>query len=692
MRILLVALDAATSLLIQNGAELAGDVQIIAINEDDALSAAIADGPPAAVAISDDAAEPIRLAQSLAAIDRETSITIVCAPERQGQLRQSLRFAPLITPHTTCRSTDELKQLGVDLVEAAQSATRRREHRAGVAAASKRLGSDHQILRLRREALGRLIEAAPIGIITLDSTRTVAAWNSYAAEIIGAREPEVIGRPIYELFAPTERDRLQALLQHPAPPDPQTPPVLFPRLRDGREQFLEVVAGATVAQGGERGTLLVLGDVTGRVLAERAQRRAAQTQAFLAETGALLDTALDPVETLQQIASLAVPARAELCVIDLLTDDTITGVAIAATDPEVADAVKDIRRRYPIDADGSHPVARVLRSGKAILLEEMTEATYARDAQTEEQAALMRQLHYHSALVAPLRARGKTAGTISLLQLNRGRSYTPDDLRILEDVARRAALALDNARLYAREHRIAEALQRSLLPSQLPRLPGITLAAHYEPGDGDVGGDWYDAIPIAGGRLGCVVGDIVGRGVEAASVMGQLRTAVRVCALEHPSADRVVNAVDRLAESFAIGRMATLAYLIFDPACATIEICSAGHPPPLVVTPDGSTSYLMSGRSAPIGIGQADAHRAATAAFPAGSLLLVYTDGLIERRSATIDDGLANLQRVVGAATSTGCDPAQLAHDVLDALRPKTKSDDVALLVVRADAVAEPTS
>ncbi len=689
MRVLLVALDSAASRLVERGAKLAGAVRITAVSEDDAISAAIAGEPPAAAVLSDAAAEPIRLAQSLAAIDRETSITILCAPERQDELRQSLLFTPLITRETRCRSSDDLEQLGVDLVEAAQAAIRRREHHASIAAASARLATETEIPRLRREALGRLVEAAPIGILTVNSAHAVAGWNAYAAEIIGAREPEVVGRPVDDLFEPAERDRLAMLLQHPAPPDPQGPPLLFRRLRRGVEQFVEVLAGPTLAQDGQRGTLLVLSDVTGRIRAERAQRRAEQAQTFLAETGALLDASLDPVQTLQRIASLAVPARAELCVIDMLTEDeTIAGVAFAAIDPEVAQAVKDIRQRYPVDPRGAHPVARVLRTGSAEVLEEMTDATYRRVAQSEEHLALMRRLHYHSALVAPLTARGRRYGVISLLYLDPARRYSPDDLQILQDVARRAALALDNARLYAREHQIAETLQRSLLPWRLPDVPGVTLAAHYEPGDGDVGGDWYDVIPLPDGRLGCVVGDIVGRGINAAAAMGQLRNAVRVYALERQSADDVVSAVDGLSQSLEIGTMATLTYLILDRAHDSIEICSAGHPPPLVIAPDGSTSYLMSGRSPPVGIGHAHAHVAATEPFPAGSLLLIYTDGLIERRGSTIDEGLARLEAATTAA-APGRDPAAIARDVLSALRPQAKTDDVALLVIRADAVGE---
>lgn len=689
MRVLLVALDAQTTEAIERGARLAGEVEIAAVTATDAVVAASGGEPPAAAVVADAGAEAIRLAQSLAAIDRDMAITVLCAPERQQEVQASLRFAPLITANTRCRSTDDVEQLGVDLVGEGQAAVRRREHRLSVAAATERLGDEPQIPRLRGEALGRLVDAAPIGIVALDAGNAVAAWNSYAAEVIGVPEQEALGRPVHALFDAAERDRLRTLLEQARRPEPRREPLLVRRSRQGAEQFLEVVAGPTVSQTGERSTLIVLSDVTQRVLADRARRRAEDAQAFLAETGALLDASLDTVETLQRMASLAVPGHAELCVIDLLHDDgTIEGVAFAARDAEVAEAVEDIRRRYPLDPRGAHPVARVLRTGRAERLEELTEEIYEGIAEGPEHVALMRRLHYHSALVAPLTARGRTYGVISLLHVDPDRAYSPEDLAVLEDVARRAALALDNARLYGRERTIAATLQRSLLPARLPNVAGLALASHYEAGDGDVGGDWYDVIPLPDGRVGCVVGDVVGRGIKAASVMGQLRNAVRVYALERQSADDVVNAVDYLCGSLGIDEMATLVYVIVDAARETVEICSAGHPPPLVVLPGTAGRYIMGGRSGPVGVGLAGAHLAATEPFPPGALLMLYTDGLIERRDAPLDDGMARLETATTVALAAGADPAEVAERVVAALRPGPNADDVALLVLLSETVA----
>ncbi len=681
-KVLLVGLGPPQRRSIERGARLAGDVDAIAVDPEDSLVAASAGDPPAAAVISDAVYDPIRLARELARIDREMAITVLASPDREDALRQSLRFAPFVTANTTTRRTTENEQLGVDVVEAAHAAVRRRGHRA-IVAASNRLNVEQASPALHGEALGRLVESAPIGVLTLDSSLGVAGFNRYAAEVLGVTGSAIVGRPVVELLAEEDHGRLTSLLRA-AGADEHIRPELLGRLREGREQFLEVLAGPAYSAAGDRGVLVVLSDVTERILAERSRQRAEDAQAFLAETGALLDASLDPDETLQRIASLAVPLRADVCVIDRLEEDgVIRGAAVAATDPEVARRVVEIRRHSPVDPDGSHPVARVLRSGSGEVLEELDENVYRDIAQSPEHYELMRSIGYRSAVTAPLAARGRKFGAISLFSAGSGRTYSAADLRILEDVARRAALALDNARLYARERRIAETLQRSLLPARLPDIPGIALAAHYEPGEGDVGGDWYDVIALDRGRVACVVGDIVGRGIHAASVMGQLRNAVRVYALEHSGAADVVNAVDRLSDSLGIGHMATLVYIVCDPQAGVLEISAAGHPPPLVVEADGTSRYLMVGRSGPVGVGLAGQHVAAREPFAAGSTVLAYTDGLIERRGAPLDEGLDKLAEVAVAAGHVAAD--ELAARVMSAMRPGGQADDVALLVLQGE-------
>jgi GAF domain-containing protein/anti-sigma regulatory factor (Ser/Thr protein kinase) len=354
-----------------------------------------------------------------------------------------------------------------------------------------------------------------------------------------------------------------------------------------------------------------------------AERTAQLRLAFLAEASRVLSESLDGEELLRRLTRLVVPRLAEWCAVDLGEGEDARRVAVAG-------------------------------------------ATAAEDAAT----------------VVPLRARERTLGALAM-------ATTSANKGIIEELARRAAMALDNARLYAKEHEAAETLQRSLLPSHLPDLPGMAVAAAYQPGSTalEVGGDWYDVFPLAAGRVGLVIGDVVGRGLRAAAAMGQLRNAVRAYALEDWTPAVVLERLNQLTHSTDQGDMATLVYATFDPQTAELVFTSAGHPPPLVVEPGGETRYLEAGRSVPTGVVGNTAYAQARATLPAGATLVLYTDGLIERRGSSLDDGLATL--AAAAAEAAGQDVAAL-RDHLLVRQPPSPEDDVAVLVFRPVAGAGP--
>jgi PAS domain S-box-containing protein len=284
-----------------------------------------------------------------------------------------------------------------------------------------------------------------------------------------------------------------------------------------------------------------------------------------------------------------------------------------------------------------------------------------------------------SLAAVPMRASGRIVGVLhagSRVQ----RPFTNDDLELLHLAAERVALAVDRAQLFEREHRIAETLQRSLLPERLPELPGVQLAARYLAGSTDVqvGGDWYEVVPLSGGRLSAAVGDVVGRGIRAAAAMGQFRNAMRALALEGLSPARVL---DRLSElSIGLGReFATATMLELDPGTGLVSYSSAGHPPPLVLPPGGEPWFLDRGRSTPLGVEPGTAYPEAVAQLTPGTTVLVYTDGLIERRGETLEKGLARLR----AAAVGETDPERLVDSVIDALTGEHREDDVALLAIR---------
>jgi anti-sigma regulatory factor (Ser/Thr protein kinase) len=255
-------------------------------------------------------------------------------------------------------------------------------------------------------------------------------------------------------------------------------------------------------------------------------------------------------------------------------------------------------------------------------------------------------------------------------------------------MADRAGLAIEHARAYEREVGTVEMLQRSLLPDRLPRLPGARIAARYLPGGADVGGDWYDAIPLEDGRVGLAMGDVVGHGLGAASLMGQLRHAARAYALEGHPPPAVLDRLDRLVRSLEGGQMATLLYVVVDADLRSMRFASAGHVPPLVVTPDAHAHFLEGAPNPPLGVFESAAHEELHVELEPGSTIVLYTDGLVEERGVSIDAGLEALRQ---AAEQPG-DPEQLCdHLVESMLAIHPANDDIAVLALRAlPARAEP--
>jgi PAS domain S-box-containing protein len=255
------------------------------------------------------------------------------------------------------------------------------------------------------------------------------------------------------------------------------------------------------------------------------------------------------------------------------------------------------------------------------------------------------------------------------------------------DIHERRSMEERLRRVYEREHHVAETLQRSLLPERLPRIDGVDLAARYIPaGTGaGVGGDWYDAIELRDGRVAVVVGDVVGHGLRAAAVMGQLRNACRAYALVESSPAEVVSRLNRLVASGEEEVMATVLYLVLDRETSEVVYTSAGHPPPLVVGPDGA-EFLDGGRSVPVGATESAVFREGSATLPEEATLFLYTDGLVERRDVSLDDRLAQLR---AATSAVGGELSDVCDQVLSGvLGTKAPADDVALLAVRPAAVA----
>ncbi|WP_436845130.1 SpoIIE family protein phosphatase [Streptomyces cinerochromogenes] len=418
---------------------------------------------------------------------------------------------------------------------------------------------------------------------------------------------------------------------------------------------------------------------------------------LLSEASTRIGTTLDVRRTARELAETAVPQLADYVTIDL-PEAVLRGEESA--DPHgdllrtVVHGIRDDCPFHPVgkrvDYGPATPQLRCLTSGEAVLEPDLTAAAGWLAHDPEHTAELLARVH--SLIAVPLVARGVVLGVAAFY---RGRDPVPfgdDDRSLALELAARAALSIDNARRYTRERTMVLALQRSLLPHGLPDQDAVDVAHRYLPAESDVGGDWYDVIPLSGTRIGLMVGDVVGHGMLSAATMGRLRTAARSFAeLDFPP-DEVLTHLDNL-----VGRLdredpaadttdiigATCLYAVYDPTTQRCTMARAGHPPPAVVLPDGTVSFAELPAGPPLGLGGLP-FEAVETDLPAGSQLVLYTDGLIEDRHRDVDRVLDQL-RV--ALAHPGRTPEETCQVVLNSVAPAHPSDDIALLVARTHAL-----
>lgn len=414
--------------------------------------------------------------------------------------------------------------------------------------------------------------------------------------------------------------------------------------------------------------------------AERAQQRLT----FLLEASTLLSTSLAYPEAFQRIARLAVPTLGDLCIIDIVGDGGgFERVAAVHADPSRQPVAEELARRYPPDDRSRHPVVEAVRTGHSVWAAEVSADDLAAMTRSEENLRLVRRLGMDSFVCVPLLAQGQAIGAMTVAVGTSGRRFDREDLALVESYALRAGLALDNARLYSREHHVAATLQRSLLVEQLPEVTGLTLAARYVAGGAgvQVGGDWYDVVPLTGGHALIMVGDVVGRGLRAASVMGQLRNAARAYALDGYWPGDIASRLSKLLDQLEPGQMATMVLGRLDPARGELVYTSAGHPPGLLLGRDREARWLEGGRFVPLGVPAPAAYPEASVELRPGDTLLLYTDGLVETRGVPIDSGLNRLLEVARPL----CDAviSDVTDAVVDTIVGSGGGDDVALLGIR---------
>ncbi len=531
-----------------------------------------------------------------------------------------------------------------------------------------------------------VLHAVREGVIIVDGDGTLMLANDEARRLLGLPE-DAEGRPV---------------------PDIGLDPGTAELLSSGRvatdevhlvaDRLLAVNQRPTDRAGGPPGSVATVRDSTElRALSGRAEESRERLN-MLYDAGVGIGTSLDVTRTAEELAELAVPRFADFATVDLFES------VLAGGHPDAAGVLRraasaGIGADAPLYAKGaqirfvaSSPQGVSLATGRPVLEPRLVEAP-GWHAQDVERSGQVMEYGIHSLITVPLRAGALVLGVVSFWRSRKAEPFDTEELALAEELVARAAVSIDNARRYTREHSMAVTLQRSLLPRTLPEQNALEIAYRYLPAQAGVGGDWFDVLPLSGARVALVVGDVVGHGLHAAATMGRLRTAVHnFSALDLPP-DELLALLDELVgridqdeaqdEQSAPVTGATCLYAVYDPVSRRCTVARAGHPPPAVVRPDGGVEFWDVPAGPPLGLGGLP-FESAELELPEGSRLVLYTDGLVEDRGHDIDVGLERLRE---ALSRSGGSPEDTCRVVLESRRPARAGDDIALLVARTRAL-----
>jgi PAS domain S-box-containing protein len=424
----------------------------------------------------------------------------------------------------------------------------------------------------------------------------------------------------------------------------------------------------------------------------RAQAEAALQQVRLvSDVSQLLAVSPDYPATFHRLAETMVREIADLCLIDMVDEAGVISRVAAVHASQSKQSLADrLAEEWPPRPGGSDPIAKTLSTGSPHSSPMIHDRLLREKVQDDEHLWILRELGIHSLLSVPLIARGRTIGCLTLISTTPDIRYEGRDVRLAEEIARRAAVRIDNARLYEERDHTAKVLQRSLLPRDLPDIPHVDLAARYLPvGEGnEVGGDFYDVFDCADGSWAAVVGDVCGKGPEAAAVTGLVRHTLRALARFQRRPSTLLEELNRsLLEQSVDERFCTVCYLRLRPTPdhVRVTLCSAGHPLPVMLRRDGR--LMSAGRPGQLlGVFPDVSLADSVIDLGVGDAIVIYTDGAIEQRGAELVAGEKTLRDAVAA--SLGHDAAVTAAKIEEAIRSargsSPPSDDVALLVIRA--------
>ncbi|MER6470685.1 SpoIIE family protein phosphatase [Streptomyces collinus] len=549
----------------------------------------------------------------------------------------------------------------------------------------------------------RMVRQSPMGLAVLDTELRFVSVNPALEAINGLPAAEHVGRRLREvvprLEAGTLEDAARRVLETGVPLIDRSVVGRTPADPDEDHTWALSLYRLEDATGNVLGVAASLVDITAQhrasVEAEAARRRLA----VIADASARIGTTLELERTACELAEVAVPALADIAAVDLL-DAVVEGRpstlgpsesavirALAVRPAEVSDAVcaadppGHIARYAP-----DRLVTECVRTGEAVLVPQVKDEDLPRIARSAEAAESLGRAGLHSYLAVPLIARGEVLGALDLKRTRTPEPFGEDDLLLARELASRAAVQIDNARWYQNARNTALTLQRSLLPSHPPVTTGLEVASRYQPAGAtsEVGGDWFDVIPLDGGRTALVVGDVMGSGINAAATMGRLRTATTTLAplgldpallLEH--LDKTTSALDH--------SIATCVYAVHDPHLRQCRIANAGHLPPARVRPGRPPELLDLPTGVPLGVGGVE-FSTVTVDFEPGDELVFYTDGLVETRRHSLDERLDFLLSLLDGPAR----PLEEACDLLlRTLHHPDNHDDVALLIARAQELPE---
>ncbi|MER6061526.1 SpoIIE family protein phosphatase [Streptomyces sp. NPDC001792] len=550
---------------------------------------------------------------------------------------------------------------------------------------------------------GEAFEQASMSMSVFDLEQRYLRLNDAACKVMGVPESALTGRFFPDTVEEAEYN--VGFLRH-----------LREVIETGRPVRYESTAGAPALNREHPWSIEMWplragsGELTGVAMAafdSSEQYWARRRLALLNEASTRIGTTLDVVRTAEELIDVLVPDYADFASVDLL--DWVLGadeppmvpgggvvlhrIAHGSTregDPAAAVPIGETDVYAP-----DSPPTRALREGRAVLSQagepEFVKWLAERNARSPEGRAYRQGAH--SLIAVPLRARGTTLGVAVCVRMAHAEDYGPDDAVFAEELGSRAAVCIDNARCFARERSTALALQHSLLPSGLPRQAAVEVAHRYLPCGSlaGIGGDWFDVIPLSGGRVGLVVGDVVGHGITSSATMGRLRTAVRTLADVDLPPDELLTHLDDLVTHLAaedcreeIAELgATCLYAVYDPVSRRLGLAAAGHPAPAVVLPGGTAQTIPMSAGPPLGVGGLP-FEATELELPEGSVVALYTDGLVEDRDRDVDGATEELRRALSVRTGS---LETLCDDVLKAVLPDQPGDDVALLLVRTRAL-----